>query len=100
MESSFNFGVPVVGMGATKLLYSDRAPFTVIWVSPSGKSCKVQADKAIRKDSNGMSEDQDYEFERDPEGEIVTLRLTLDGWAYKRQRFAMGVRKAYHDFGF
>lgn len=92
--------VPEVGMGATQLCYTDRHAYTVIEVSKSGKTCKVQADKAIRTDNNGMSEMQSYTFERNPEGAIVTLRKTKKGWTHKGQRFALGYRSEYHDYSF
>lgn len=40
----FNFK-PKVGMGVTELLYSDRHSYTIIKVSPSGKTITIQRDK-------------------------------------------------------
>lgn len=91
---------PEVGMGATEICWSDRNPYTVIEVSKSGKSCKVQADKYTRTDDNGMSETQDYTFEPDPNGKIYTLRLTKNGWSHKGTKFSLGQREKYHDFSF
>ena len=58
--------VPSVGDGATMFLYSDRHAYTVreVTVSPSGKTITIKAtrDRAIRKDKNGFSESQEYEF--------------------------------------
>lgn len=92
--------VPTVGMGATHLMYSDRAAYTVIAVSASGKTVTVQRDKATRTDMNGMSECQTYTFEPDPQGSTYVLRLTKRGWAHKGSRFALGYRSEYHDFSF
>jgi hypothetical protein len=47
-----------------------------------------------------MSEQQEYTYTPDPEGEVVTLRRTKKGWKSKGRRFAVGYRRAYHDFSF
>ena len=61
-----------VGMGATILMHSDRHAATIVDVfTKYGRlHVKVQRDKATRTDSNGMSDSQDYTFERDPQGRI------------------------------
>lgn len=93
--------VPVVGMGATRLMWSDRVAYTIIAVSASGKSCTVQEDKATRIDSRGMDEAQEYTHESDPEGSTTVVRLTKRGWRSKQLgRFALGYRSSYHDFSF
>lgn len=61
-----------VGDGVTIHLYSDSYAATVIKRTP--KSITVQQDKAIRIDKNGMSEDQEYRFERDEKGWVSTYR--------------------------
>lgn len=93
---------PEVGMGATELSHSDRTPYTVIEVSESGKTCKVQEDTAIRTDKNGMTDSgQTYLFTPNPEGNIVTLRQNRKGqWVHKGTVFRMGARDKYHDFSF
>lgn len=91
---------PEVGMGATLLSWTDRHPYTVISVSESGKTIRVQEDGYKRTDTNGMSECQGYEFHRDPNGQIFTLRLTKKGWSHKGQRFSLGGRDKYHDYSF
>ncbi len=92
--------VPHKGMGCTEQLFTDRRAYTVVAVSASGKTCKVQADKFVRTDANGMSEDQTYDYAPDPNGAVVTLRLTKKGWRSGGRRFGMGYRRAYHDFSF
>lgn len=91
---------PTVGMGATELMWSDRHAYTVIWVSESGKTVRVQSDHAKRVDSNGMSESQRYLFTPNPNGEIVTLRRGKRGWVSKGRRFALGYRDEYYDYSF
>jgi len=53
---------PVVGEGATILSHSDRRCAEVISVSVDGKTVVIEDYDAIRTDSNGMSDDQDYEY--------------------------------------
>lgn len=91
---------PVVGMGATEVLYSDRHAFTIIEVSKSGKTFKMQRDNARRTDKNGMSDAQAWEFERNPAGDVVTVRLTKRGWRATGSKVLVGVRDEYYDFGF
>jgi hypothetical protein len=93
--------VPKVGDGATLLSWTDRHPATVVWVSPSGKTIRLQADSAVRKDDNGMSEVQAYEFSPDPEGPVRTARLTKKGWKVsKGPAVLIGHREKYHDYSF
>ena len=47
--------IPTVGMGVTILGYSDRHPGTIIEVSKTGRSIKLQEDNWVRVDKNGMS---------------------------------------------
>jgi hypothetical protein len=92
---------PTIGMGATQLMHSDRHAYTVVWVSKSGKTIRVQADHAKRMDSRGMDECQSYLHTANPEGEIHTVRLTKRGWRSKQAgNFALGYRSTYHDYSF
>ena len=92
--------VPQIGMGATELVGSDRYPFTVIAVSPSGKTAKIQADEAIRLDNRGIyTESQDYRYERDLGGRVHTIRRYADGKWYRSYRIPviLGHRDMYRD---
>ena len=92
---------PAVGDGATILGWTDRHPATVIEVSPSGKTIRIQEDDAERTDSNGMSEIQSYKFKANPKGAIHEVRLTKKGWKIvKGSRVLVGHREKYHDFSF
>lgn len=91
-----------VGMGATKLGWTDRHPYTVIEIR-SPKRIVVQADTSTRLDTNGMSEEQDYSYTPDPTGHTVVLTQRKDGsWRAKGEgtRFAVGARRRYHDYSF
>lgn len=98
--------VPTPGMGATELLWTDRHAYTIVSVSPSGKSCIVQRDKATRADEHGMSDSQYYNYERDPNGPTCEITLSKDGCWYTKggkkngRRFAVGVRREYYDYSF
>jgi hypothetical protein len=97
---------PEVGMGATRLSYTDRHAYTVIKVI-NPKMIVVQRDIATRTDKNGMSESQTYEYAADPEGstDIVTLRKN-GRWVVRGESakqgtsFLIGFRKQYHDYSF
>ena len=106
METS-NQPAPEVGMGGTVCYYSDRAAVTVVEVSRSGKLIRVQKDTATRVDSNGMSECQDYQYSRNPDGATSTFSLRKTGcWVAKGQparsgtKLYLGTRNSYHDFSF
>jgi len=94
---------PEVGMGATRLMWTDRHAYTVIEVSRNGKRCVVQRDKATRTDSNGMSDCQTWAYEPDPNGYKATLSLRKDG-RWRRVGgtclFAVGWRDEHFDYSF
>jgi hypothetical protein len=96
---------PTVGMGVTQLCWTDRHAWTVIEVK-SARKLVIQADKATRTDKHGMSESQNYEFERDPNGSKCTITLRKDGrWRAAGESmagavYALGYRAEYHDYSF
>ena len=98
---------PFVGNAATVYWWSDSKAGTIIEVSPSGKRITVQLDKSIRTDSNGMSDCQDYRYERDPNGPTYKFSLRKNGrWIVIGHETRDGVgcsigsRHTYHDFSF
>ena len=108
---------PYVGMGATLLSWSDRHAGTIVETFTKNGSLyiKVQEDKAIRVDKNGMSESQDYEYMADLNGSISYFRKTEPYGFWKKVvinpktgRFNLGgcggvkigVRDEYYDFSF
>lgn len=94
---------PKVGMGATELCWTDRHAYTIVEIR-SPKRIKVQQDRAIRTDNLGMSDAQQYRYERDPEAPIITLSLRKDGkWRQvgcDGNTFKIGYRSEYHDYSF
>ena len=110
MSTSNNPVKPEVGMGVTAIYYTDRRPYTIIEIV-SDREIKIQADRVIRTDSNGMSDCQSYRFESNPEGEIRGLKLKTSSkrpngiWVEKGSsinstRYLIGTRKNYFDFSF
>ena len=93
---------PKVGDGATINMYTDRKAATIVEVL-TPKKIRVQLDNATRIDSNGMSEVQDYSYERDPEGPIYTFTQRKNGmWIESKgsNGLTIGIRRQYHDFSF
>lgn len=89
-----------VGDGVTLCYYSDRHAYTII--KRTAKSITIQQDKATRIDNNGMSEDQDYTYERNYNGSIKVAR-----WSEKKGCFMVGGclrvvngRGEYYDYSF
>lgn len=100
---SQNVVKPVVGMGATKIMHSDRHPYTVIEVI-NERRIRVQADTSHRVDTNGMSDCQEYTYAPNPDGEVVTLSLRKDDtWRVvgDSQLFSVGHgRHRYYDYSY
>lgn len=104
---------PVVGMGATILMWSDREPATIIEVNQKKRYIVVQEDHAERIDNNGMSEAQQYVYSPNPDGckriyrkmkdgrwrehyiNVVTKRL-IKGGGY----LSIGERQKFYDYSF
>jgi hypothetical protein len=96
---------PVPGMGATRLMYTDRKACTIAMVS--SLAVWVREDKVTRTDSNGMSESQEYAFAPNNEAPLHEYSLRKNG-QYVRvgqpmrtgERLLIGHREHYHDFSF
>lgn len=87
---------------ATIGYWSDRAPATI--VKRTEKTVMVQADRATRIDSNGLSECQTYLYERDYDAEIQTFTLRSNGrWVKKgtdkkgSPSLGLGQRDCFHN---
>lgn len=88
-----------VGDGATIVGWSDRYAYTVIAVSPSGKTVTLQRDIAVRADCNGMSDAQNYDYIANPDGEVRVARLGKRGFTSQNQKVIPG-RHEYYDYSF
>lgn len=108
---------PFVGMGATLLGWTDRYPATIVQVCKNKAGAiveiQVQEDNAVRIDSNGMSESQEYEFTPNPNGACSRYKMDRKGmWREIRmgdkgrmvftggRGLKIGVRGKYYDFSF
>lgn len=103
---------PELGMGATRLCWTDRIACTIIKIFYADKDgratmIEVREDKAIRTDSLGMSDSQEYRYELDPNGRTGRYTLRKNGrWVRMGEpqetgeRLRLGVRNHYHDFSF
>jgi hypothetical protein len=92
---------PQVGMGATALYHSDREPYTIVEIKSKTRII-VQEDNAKRIDKNGMSESQEYEYTRNPDGIKVELVKTKYGWKQLkgRTKYLLDYRSKYYDYSF
>lgn len=105
LDSRMKSAEPAVGMGATLLMWTDRKAGTIVEVSKNGKEVVFQEDKAIRVDSYGMSDCQEYRYEPDPGAAKVRYSLRKDGswYAVGSKRgcpLMLGKRDAYYDYSF
>jgi hypothetical protein len=101
-----------VGDGATERIGSDGHAYTVVHVTASGKQISMQRDKAtlspdfkpdfhpggfVGNVSNQY--EQSYTYERDPDGLILTARLTKRGWSASGTPVIKG-RHEFCDYNF
>jgi hypothetical protein len=94
---------PYVGMGATVNHWSDRYPATIIQITHNGKRLVLQEDKYTRTDQNGMSECQEYSYEKNEQGDIHFATQRKDGTfriVGSKTIVSLGVRSRYYDFSF
>ena len=97
---SHNTSVPVVGEGATELLYSDRHAYEVLEVDEKKKTAVLQRYAPKRIDNLGMSDVQDYEY-KELEGQPFTVYYKWGSWKTKSRvvHFTEEARELYGEFG-
>lgn len=100
------------GDGVTINYWTDKKAATIIAIDPKGKWIDVQWDKATRKDKNGMSDCQNYTFERDKNGHIqrfyktrkkeYTFFTETGKYAYNSYGtyLSLKIRNEYFDYSF
>lgn len=93
---SHNCSVPVVGEGATELLYSDRHAYEVLEVNEAKKTAVLQryAPTPLFK---GMTDSQAYEY-KEFEGEPFTVHYKWGSWKTK-SRSIVFVSEAVKQYG-
>lgn len=103
--------VPEVGMGATRLQWTDRTACTITRViydrTGSAIGVEVREDICKRVDDNGFSESQEYTYESNRDGAQHTYTLRKNGaWvrlgedSKRGERLQIGERASYHDYSF
>lgn len=77
---SNNSSLPVVGKGATEMLYSDRRCYEVIEVSEDGKTVKLEVLDAVYAGKKGEAQigHQDWKFE--PTGRYFNIVWRNGAW--------------------
>ena len=97
--------LPVVGMGATEISYTDRYPYEIIEVKDD-RHITVRALDYKRIDDFGFSESQEYEYSSNEDNATKDLFFTKQGkWRERIGRglgsaFFIGRAEKYYDFTF
>jgi hypothetical protein len=102
VEDNAEAVVPKVGTGVSLYFWSDSKAATVVEVSASTKTIIVQRDRSIRTDSNGLSDDQSYRYERDEFGTTDVARWSAARGCYKTKGGVIigAGRRSYYDPSF
>ena len=95
---------PVVGEGATVLLWTDRHAYFVDYVSEDGKEVVIERADCKRVDNLGMSDQQFYHYGRNINANKITLRFKYRKWRDKQTgqvyNIKFGYMDEYYDFSF
>lgn len=90
--------MPVVGMGATLCVGSDRYPYTIVAVSKSGKSFTMQADNVTSVSGTFQQGNVVSKFEPNLNGPTVKVRFNhLGRWVSGGTTIRIGGRDYYLD---
>ena len=114
MYSRMTIGAPepIVGMGVTMLLWTDRQAGTIVEVNTKKRYIAVTEDSTKRIDNNGISESQKYEYNAVMDGYRNYYRKDRKNqWRrcfYKENGrlvfgsggLIIGHRESYYDFSF
>ena len=90
-----------VGDGVTICYYTDREAGTII--KRTKNTITYQQDKAIRIDNNGMSDCQEYRYERDPNGKIEVYHWSNKYGCFRNSQnhlYVINGRHEYFDYSF
>lgn len=90
-----------VGDGVTICYYTDREAGTII--KRTKNTITYQRDKAIRIDNNGMSDCQEYRYERDPNGKIEVYHWSDKYGCFRNSQnhlYVINGRYEYFDYSF
>jgi hypothetical protein len=90
-----------VGDGVTICYYTDREAGTII--KRTKNTITYQQDKAIRIDNNGMSDSQEYRYERDSNGKIEVYHWSSKYGCFRNSKnhlYVINGRHEYFDYSF
>ena len=87
---------PTIGDGATYTIGADSYPYTVIEVSPSGKTIRVQRDRAVLVGGEGEDSRHVYIPNTDREAETFTLRRSSGSYHRKGHPATYGALEVGH----
>ena len=80
-------------------MWTDRKACTIVKITDS--QIHVQEDISTRRDNNGMSEDQHYDYMPNTKSPIIIFRKTKQGYKSNQSSFlSVGSRNSYHDYSF
>jgi hypothetical protein len=92
---------PTVGMGVTRLKWTDRTGGLVTWVSRSGKTIRFVDTEPILEPGSYYSGGTVIGWEPPaPDAPEYTARLTKNGWTCKGETLRVGERLYYRDPSF
>lgn len=92
-----------VGDGISMSPWTDWCAYTVIERkdTPKGFTLTIQEDNAVRTDDRGMSDSQEYKFERDTNGRIATVKWNPRSQWFSANGYKVALgRHAYYDYSF
>jgi hypothetical protein len=98
---------PEVGMGVTRILWSDRQAWSVVEVYPEGKKIRVRQDRAVVMSGSAFDGSAVYRFLPQEDGREAVLTLRSNGkWVQRGEPmrggcgWLIGVREEYVDPSF
>ena len=108
---SNNDTTPTEGGFATVLRYSDRQVYFVNYVSANGKQATIERARPVRIDSLGMTDAQQYSYERVPNQPTLEIkffrgkwRVVYTNWEGKKTsepiKIIFGIADEHYDYTF
>lgn len=93
---------PHSGMGATLIVGSDRYAYTIVRVSPSGKTLWIKQDRAVPAEGHNYYGHQVYSYAFNPKAKLEVARKTKGGVFRVNgcMPLCVGERSYYSDPGF
>lgn len=96
---------PEVGMGCTRIMWTDKVPYTIVKVE-SDKRIVVQRDSVEAEPGEQQMGHQKWVIKPNPYGEVLILTKRRNGMWIERNKamsnygFVVGHRRYYYDWSF